>query len=204
MINKITPVEYSADVLLQKYIDRIALERYFQTLLAFNRKVNLVSRETSPADLTRLTVESLLPLNVIEKENPDFNISSYLDIGSGGGFPSIPIILSRNIETVRLLERTAKKALALEKIIEELQLKAEILPKNFEEVKFNRTFMLITLRYVKLTEPLLKRIFRLLDDGGCFVYYSATELELYKNSARLYAFEYSEPAVNKYLTIYRK
>jgi len=197
-------VRFEIDSLLEKYVPGATLEDYFQVLMSHNKKVNLVSRETLPADLKRLAAESLLPLDIIENEAPDFKFDSYLDIGSGGGFPSVPIILARNIGCVRLVERTAKKASALEKIIRELKLEAEIIPRNFEEIKFDRSFELITLRYVKLTESLLKRIYRLLKENGRFIYYSSTVSELYKNSSEIYSFNSSEVAVNKSLTIYKK
>ena len=204
MSRETTSLVFSPDYLIDKYIDRSALERYFEALMTHNQKVNLVSRETSPDDLVRLAAESVLPLEVLSAERDGVDVESYLDIGSGGGFPSVPILLARNIETARLVERTAKKASVLEKIIEELGLDAGIIPRNLEEIKFDRTFKLITLRYVKLTEPLLKKIYALLNEGGHFVYYSATDIELHQNRAHFYSFESSEPPVTKSFTIYEK
>ena len=40
-------------------------QAYFDLLLKENRRVNLVSRETSHDHLVRLTAESLLPLSLI-------------------------------------------------------------------------------------------------------------------------------------------
>jgi len=194
-------IEFDIEAVLRKYVPKEKLEHYYRELMAVNRKVNLVSRETTPSDFTRLAAESLLPLDIIK---PTLTAENYLDIGSGGGIPAIPLLMTGKISQAVLVERTAKKAAALEKILKALSIKAEVIPRNYEELTFKKPFELITLRYIKLTDALLKKIFINLAIGGFFVYYSSTELETYKNLARTHTFTTPQDAVVKSLTLYQK
>jgi 16S rRNA G527 N7-methylase RsmG len=167
-----------------------------------NQKVNLVSRETSRADLERLAAESLLPFEVIKAAC----CQSYLDIGSGGGLPAFPIIMCLGVENSILVERTKKKASALTRMAAKSNLKITVHDTNFEETKFDRTFDLVTLRLVKLTESLLKKIVGLLSNGGILVYYSNFEkntgsLKVHKTTCLYNVGPESNP---KFFTIFTK
>ncbi|RKX29792.1 MAG: hypothetical protein DRP47_00870 [Candidatus Zixiibacteriota bacterium] len=152
--------------------NRIAV--YFDLLSQENKRINLVSRETIAGHLPKLTAESLEPLEILEQSH----IHRYLDIGSGGGFPAVPILLTRNIENVTLVERTLKKVAALRRILLALNLKAGIAPVTFEEFKpLDNDYDLITMRLVKLTSRLLNRIIPLLSSKGVFVYYAQAKLD---------------------------
>jgi len=144
------------------------IDQYLDLLLSENQRVNLVSRETSRDRLSQMAAEALLPAARL-----DLRVGSYLDIGSGGGNPAIPILLSgRASGPVVLVERTQKKAAALVRIASGLDLKVEVIGRTFEELRLNRTFDLITLSYVKLTERLLGSILGILEPDGRFIYYS--------------------------------
>lgn len=197
-------IRYDVERVLKVYDPDKRLDEYFRLLMEENEKVNLVSRETSPSDLKRLAAESLLTCDIIERLHPDFIADRYLDIGSGGGLPAIPLLLARKASAASLVERTVKKAVALERIVKKLQLNAQVVGKNFEEVVFNKTFNLITLRYIKLTDALLKKIFINLTLGGFFVYYAPTVLETYKNLSQTFQYSSAEDDVVKSLTLYQK
>jgi 16S rRNA (guanine527-N7)-methyltransferase len=160
---------------LEKYDPAGKLESYFDALLEENSRVNLVSRETSRDDLRRLTAESLLPFDLIDS-GP---VSHYLDIGTGGGFPAFPILLTQPIGEAVLVERTTKKAAALDRITSSLSelsgSNIRIENRTFEEFKSPSSFDLITLRLVRLTPPLLKKILPCLADRGSFIYYASPE-----------------------------
>ena len=87
--------------ILQKHSKNGSLDDYLSLLTLENEKTNLVSRETSAADLKRLIAESLVPFEKLELKT----VNNYLDIGSGGGLPAIPIILTKNPPESVLIER---------------------------------------------------------------------------------------------------
>ena len=194
-------IDFNIEAVLDKYLAEEKLELYYQELMAANRKVNLVSRETTLQSFRRLAAESLLPLDIIGSAK---TFENYLDIGSGGGFPAVPILLTGKINSAVLVERTAKKTAALEKILKNLSLEAAVVARNFEELTFKKPFDLISLRYIKLTEGLLKKIFINLANGGFFVYYSSTDVETYQNLARIHPFSAPQDTVIKSLTVYQK
>ncbi len=179
MIQESPPINLSSANLFGKYDPDEKLEPFFDLLTEENRRVNLVSRETKRDDLRRLAAESLAPLDWIGEKR----YRSYLDIGSGGGFPSIPIMTAAvagviEIEQVRLIERTQKRAAALGRIILGLNLQAEIVAEDFPGKDTSLKFDLVTLRYVKLTPKLLTAIFKSLHRSGLFIYYSQPEFAL--------------------------
>ncbi len=95
------------------------IERYCTSLLNANRRINLISRRgDQPIEVTRQFLISIAAISAI----PERDRKWWLDIGSGGGFPAIPIAIFRpNIQFV-LAESIAKKAYFLERTVEELGL----------------------------------------------------------------------------------
>ncbi|MBI5265872.1 MAG: class I SAM-dependent methyltransferase, partial [candidate division Zixibacteria bacterium] len=165
-------LEYNIDSVLDRFGAEKWLDRYWAILSQENQKVNLVSRETDLPRFRRLVAEALLPFTQIER-----NFDSYLDIGSGGGIPSIPLLLA-GIATgeAELFERTKKKTVPLAGILRTLGLtSATIVPESFGERAIGRSFSLVTLSYVTLTPTLFDSIRAHLKDGGVLVYYSHPE-----------------------------
>lgn len=156
---------------------------YFRWLTKENDRINLVSRETIQDGLSLLAFESLVPLDRINTAS----IRDYLDIGSGGGFPAIPIMLALISKgqpcRATLVERTQKKCGALRRIglrldLDRADCRFDLLNQSFEDCLFHREFDLITLRYVTLTSELLEKIKGLLKPRAVFVYYSVPQFEI--------------------------
>lgn len=105
-----------------KEIDRGLLarsERYCDLLLDANRKINLLSRGgDQQLEVTRQFLISLASLRLV----PVNGSCRWLDIGSGGGFPSIPLAIFRPKIAFTLAESVAKKAFFLERTAEALDL----------------------------------------------------------------------------------
>ena len=93
---------------------------YTNLLLDWNKRIHLVSKKDASTDrIIRHFVDSLSIFKAIEL--PD-NIN-ILDIGSGAGFPSIPIKIVRDDVNLTLVESIHKKALFLLKLCEVLRLR---------------------------------------------------------------------------------
>lgn len=163
------PILLDPPELIAKYNLQAEANQYLTLLKEENKKVNLVSRETTDEGALKLFAESILPLEVIGERS----FSSYLDIGSGGGFPAIPLLLSKRVSNAVLVERTGKKSTSLGKITGDLGLKVTVIGRNFEDLQFRENFSLITLRYVTLTRIIFSKINRVLTNDGCFIYYSS-------------------------------
>ncbi len=170
-----SPLTYDGRELLDKYDPQKNLDRFFTQLTQENKRVNLVSRETIGGDrLAQLAAESLAVFETI----PPAGVEAYLDIGSGGGFPSVPFLLTHQVARAVLVERTQKKASALRRILLALDVKATIMATTFETTSFHDEFDLVTLRLVRLTQPLLTAIMAAVKPGGRFLYYAVSDFPI--------------------------
>ena len=99
-----------------------------------------------------------------------------IDVGSGGGFPAIPIKIMKNDLSVTLLEATGKKCEFLKTVIKELNLenievinnRAEILAKD---QLYRESFDLCSARAVARLNTLLEYCMPFVKVGGKFVSY---------------------------------
>lgn len=93
------------------------LELHIDLLLEANQRVNLTAVREKPAALRLHALDSLGIISAIV-EAPEGVVA---DLGSGGGFPGIPVALCTD-RSVVLVESVKKKAAFLESVIEELGL----------------------------------------------------------------------------------
>jgi len=93
---------------------------YAETLLSWNQRFNLVSKnDASFEGLIKHFIDSLVIFKFVE-----FSLNAkILDIGSGNGFPAIPIKIYREDLDLTLVESIRKKTLFLQKVIENLSLR---------------------------------------------------------------------------------
>jgi len=92
------------------------LDVYVQFLLAYNKKVNLVSKKSTGETLGILIAESLRLKDLI-------STSHIVDAGSGGGLLGIPLAMAFPEKKMVLVEAIQKKAKFLNLAIETLELK---------------------------------------------------------------------------------
>jgi len=162
-------ITLDSNAILEKYGIAKKCDSWFDALMEENEKLNLVSRETTRQDLKRLSAESVLPLEFAQQSC----FALHLDIGSGGGFPAFPLMLTDRIKRTTMVERTQKKALALRRILGAMHMEAGIIAQTFEEANLEPSYDLITLRLVALTPKLLVSIVSNLAISGVFVHYAA-------------------------------
>jgi 16S rRNA (guanine527-N7)-methyltransferase len=107
------------------------LAEYLCLLLEENTRMNLVSeRSASPAELVGQHLhDSLLGLGFLP-EGPE---RSLLDIGTGGGFPAVPLLLVEPGLRGTLVESTGKKCQFLQGLIRDLSLTAEVVNARFPD-----------------------------------------------------------------------
>jgi len=193
-------VSFDIQVVLSRYLNPEQIDRYYEQVMEQNRQVNLVSRETKRVDFDRLIAESLLPLGFLPS-----SMNGYLDIGSGGGVPSVPILMSGAVDgDCTLVERTVKKARALEQILAGLNLSASVIPLNFHEIQNIGPVELVTLRYVKLSVPFLNKIMSSLVPSGKFVYYSTPGFDTGEIPFTTFKYQSSQDTVIKSFTVFTK
>jgi 16S rRNA (guanine527-N7)-methyltransferase len=89
---------------------------YLELLLKWNRKINLTALRTPAEIISRHFLDSLLLLPYLPETG------RLLDIGSGAGFPGLPLKIARPGLTIDLVEATAKKASFLKEAVRRLEL----------------------------------------------------------------------------------
>lgn len=87
-------------------------EQFCERLIEANKKINLVSRAGDTE--AEIECQFLLSLAILTRL-PRRQTLRWLDIGSGGGFPAIPIAIFRPYDSFHLVESVAKKAFFLER-----------------------------------------------------------------------------------------
>ncbi len=155
-------------------------------LVDWNSKINLTSVEEHKIE-TKHFIDSLSLLPHIPKD-----VKNIIDIGSGAGFPGIPIAIMRQDIQVTLVDSIGKKTKFLEHIKNTLGLKnlhienkrAEDLAHNSE---FRERFDLVFARAVANLPILLEYTLPFLKAGGTFIAQKsdASEIDNSKNSLEI-------------------
>ncbi len=107
------------------------LESYAQLLHKWQAVQNLVSRETLSEVWTRHFIDSLQVLKLLEPSDTHF-----LDLGSGGGFPALPlaIALKNGPHRFTLVEPTSRKVSFLRTVSRELGLNVNSLLTRSDQI----------------------------------------------------------------------
>lgn len=104
------------------------LASYLEQLDSWRRRINLAGR-MSAEDLVAHAIESLAGQSLIPHG------ARVIDIGSGGGFPGLPLAIARADIRVSLLEPRRKRAAFLRHVSRQLRLKgAETLESRVEDL----------------------------------------------------------------------
>jgi 16S rRNA (guanine527-N7)-methyltransferase len=125
-----------------------ALVRYCLELSRWNRKVNLIAKNTSLPDIIdKHFLDSLTLIPVLDKLLPEGG--SLLDVGSGAGFPGLVAKIARPHWRITLLEPRERRVVFLRHIIRTLVLTEIIVePSRIEEGRLPGGYQIITGRAV--------------------------------------------------------
>jgi 16S rRNA (guanine527-N7)-methyltransferase len=108
----------------------IQIQQYIRILLMWNEKVNLTAIRDPQEILYRHICESMYAAEAVPLKN-----GRLADVGSGGGFPGLPLKIIRPDLRVFLVESNLKKATFLAEVVRELGLTdAQVLVRRYEEL----------------------------------------------------------------------
>jgi 16S rRNA (guanine527-N7)-methyltransferase len=154
----------------------VAFRRYYDLLVEWNARFNLTRITGEDEVATKHLLDSLVVLRLpVSRE-----WRRLADIGSGAGFPGIPLRIMRPDLDVTLIEATGKKVGFLEAVIGELGLSGvRAIHARGEEVgrepEFREAFDVVTARAVARLNLLVEYCVPLVRVGGQFVAYKGPE-----------------------------
>jgi len=149
-------------------------ELYYQELIDWNKKINLTAITDYSVVQVKHFLDSLtliLALPEEEVERPDFNI---VDVGTGAGFPGVPLKILFPQPRLVLIEPTTKKTAFLHHIIHRLELaNVEVVNSRAEEAAhlplYRGQFALVLSRAVALLPTLVELTLPFCQIGGRFI-----------------------------------
>ena len=163
--------------LSEEMIDKFTI--YTKLLLEWNQRMHLVSKgDARPDRVLRHFVDSLSIFKAIDLPK-DANL---LDLGSGAGFPGIPIKIVRDDIQLTLVESIRKKTLFLRKLSESLRLEGiNIVNRRAEELTdqddFKENFYLVTAKAAGRLRDIVPLSMPFLKTDGLLVGYKGKELK---------------------------
>lgn len=127
------------------------IERYIDFLLEWNKKINLVSRNVSRETVREHIVHSLIPIRLGLLEG----IDEWVDSGTGGGLPGIPLAIVVPEKKFFLNDNVRKKMKAVSDIVSSLGLEnVEILAKSISLVGLKTGAGIVTKHAFKIDDLL--------------------------------------------------
>jgi 16S rRNA (guanine527-N7)-methyltransferase len=156
-------------------------ELYFHELVDWNTRINLTAITDMEDVQIKHFLDSLTLISVIkDKASTDCCI---IDVGSGAGFPGIPLKIAMPYIKMTLLEATAKKVLFLEHIVKQLKLQdVEIINLRAEEAaqkpEYREQFDFAVSRAVAELAVLAELTLPFCKTGGCVVAQKKGDIQL--------------------------
>jgi 16S rRNA (guanine527-N7)-methyltransferase len=139
-----------------------AFRAYLDLLVLWNSKVNLTAVRGPEEIVTRHFGESLFAAGILF---PQSIAQSVVDIGSGAGFPGIPIKIWNQQADLTLVESNQKKAVFLREVARTLKIDKVSVEVDRAE-RLSASADLVTLRAVERFEQVLLATRRLLKPQG--------------------------------------
>jgi 16S rRNA (guanine527-N7)-methyltransferase len=147
---------------------------YLELLLKWNAKINLTAVRDPREMVARHFGESFFAaqqllevhsVHSVHSVHPHSHAVGVIDLGSGAGFPGLPIAMSAPASPVTLIESNAKKVAFLNQVISAMGLKnARVVRQRAEE--YPSKAGLVTMRAVEMFEKVLPVAGNLVAEGG--------------------------------------
>ncbi len=144
-------------------------EKYYNLLIEYNQKFNLTAITEREEVIVKHFIDSVLGVDKIVG-------NKLIDIGSGGGFPAIPLRIMRDDLMLTMVESTGKKCEFLKTVVDKLELtnvsvvngRAEDLAKD---PLYRENFDVCTARAVARLNTLCEYCMPFVKKDGYFVSY---------------------------------
>ncbi len=160
-------------------LDSTALQRFdffAQMLIEKNKVMNLTAIKEPDDIVIKHFADSLSLFSAVQPESG----AKVLDVGTGAGFPGIPLLIARPDLDLTLLDSTGKKLAFVNESIEALGLKAATVNGRAEELgkkEMRETFSLVASRAVASLNVLCEYCLPFVAPGGTFAAMKSSKSE---------------------------
>ena len=188
MINKELLKQYAKD--FGVFLDETALEsfdKYAKTLVETNKVMNL----TAICEPDEIVIKHFIDSLALLKYSDIPEDASIIDVGTGAGFPGVPLLIARNDIKLTLLDSLQKRLGFLESVLDECNLSAELIHSRAEDAGQNsvlrETFDFATARAVAPLNILAEYCLPFVKTGGYFIALkgSGEEIQTAQNAVTL-------------------
>lgn len=153
-------------------IQKKQFEQYFDLLVEWNGKMNLTAITDREGVYKKHFFDSVSLVRVKQLHN-----QSLLDVGSGAGFPSIPLkIMFPNIK-VTIIDALQKRITFLTELTKKLDIDVELVHGRAEEYQRKHCFDIVTARAVANLNMLSELCIPFVKVGGEFIAMKGPKLE---------------------------
>lgn len=147
--------------------------RYYDMLTDWNSRMNLTAITEEDEVLKKHFADSLLPLELIP------NGAKIIDVGTGAGFPGLPIAIARPDVRVTLLDSLNKRIGFLREVCKELHISADCIHARAEDggrdAALREQFDIAVSRAVARVSPLAEYTVPFLKVGGRSLMYKGPQ-----------------------------
>lgn len=163
-------------MLITKQLEQF--DTYYHRLIEKNKVMNLTAITEYQEVIDKHFVDSLLLAGVRDLTGE----MSVIDVGTGGGFPGIPLKIAFPNLKITLLDSLNKRVNFLNEVIEELQLQEiEAIHSRAEDagqnVKYREKYDLCVSRAVANLSALSEYCLPFVKPSGCFISYKSTNID---------------------------
>jgi 16S rRNA (guanine527-N7)-methyltransferase len=158
---------------------RRSIDDHVRLLLAWNAAINLTAIRDPVEIARRHVVDSLAAVPLFRARK----IGGFIDLGSGGGFPGLPLAAATNVERAMLVDSVGKKAAFLGAAVEAtgLRSRVSVAASRAETLaadpRHRQRWPAVTARAVGALAEILELAFPLLLPGGCVVAWKRGEAD---------------------------
>lgn len=139
----------------------------YDFMIEYNKNVNLTAITDFEDVVMKHFIDSVLPFSRLEIGINE----SFIDVGTGAGFPSLPLLIYRDDLKATLCDSLGKRCVYLEKVCDKLEINAEIIHARSEELgrKRREYYDFSTARAVAAMPVLMEYCLPFVKAGGRFV-----------------------------------
>ena len=190
-----------------------SLTEYFELLMRWTKRVDLVAPAEAAELLDRHLLDSLAALLAIENSHsptPNFRV---LDIGSGAGLPGLIWAITRPEWKLLLCEPRQKRVDFLKEVRRSLNVaNVEIFKERMEDLDLESPVQLMTCRALGLDADFFRVSRSLLSHAGMAVVLAGPSLDVEKLQTEIgggislqsFSYSYAEPVVRRQLVFHVK